>query len=79
MSINLIMHKGVQVLWFDSTEEARSVGEHLAAMGDGCRYYSRADDATPEQLQAALDRAVALDANAAYLRSEYERMSQELN
>ena len=48
----------VQVLSFSSTEEARAIGEHLRDMGDGLRFYARGpDDATPEDLMAALAEA----------------------
>ncbi len=79
MSLKLIQHKGTQVLWFDDTSEARAVGAHLAAMGEGCRFYAiGAEGSTPDQRQAAIDRAVALDKHDKKLLAEYERLAEEL-
>ncbi len=48
---------GIQVLSFDSTEEARSVGRHLADMGDDHHHYARGEDASKEDLLVALKAA----------------------
>lgn len=55
----IYLHKfgDVQVLSFDSTEEARSVGGQLAAMGDGCRFYAIGPDDKPEAIHEAIRRA----------------------
>lgn len=56
--IRLHTENGVQVLSFDSTDEARSVGEHLAAMGNADRFYARHDNVSKPALQQAFLSAV---------------------
>ena len=43
----------IQVLSFEDTAEARSVGEHLSGMADGFRYYARGEEADAEDLDRA--------------------------